>query len=377
MKRKTTTDPKVDDSQTAQQPQPTPRYDCIKLGIDWHARQFHVARIIDNAAPEPAQRFTPEAFLKWAKKQMALAREVHSCYEAGAGGFVLHRQLSELGVKNLVVTPRKLDPHQRGVQNDKLDARELAMDLDAYVRGNDKRLRVVFVPTPEQEQRRAESRQRQQLREKRLALAAQGRSLLLGQGWHESNQWWKPLRWLKLKTLVPEWLLALLENYRAHIQALEATVARLHRQIEKTAPALRPKGLGALSLAEVEREVGDFTRFKNRKAPGSYTGLCGGVSASDQKVYDLSITKAGNRRLRAMLVEIAWRWVFHQPQSRAVQRWRASLLSPGAHRRGRKRAIIALARQVFVDLWRWQTGRCTPEQLGWIMMGAVACPAAS
>ena len=92
------------------------------------------------------------------------------------------------------------------------------------------------------------------------------------------------------------------------------------------------------------------------------------MSASDTKLHDLSITKAGNRRLRTMLVEAAWRWVFHQPQSRTVQRWSGVLLQRDAHVRGRKRAIVAVARQLFVDLWRWQTGRATPEQLGWIMM---------
>jgi len=111
-----------------------PRYDCIKLGIDWHARQYRVARIIDNAAPEPAQRFKPHEFLLWAKKQLGRAKTVKSCYEAGAGGYVLHRQLVELGVDNMVVTARKLDPNNRGVQTDKTDARDLVMDLDRFSR---------------------------------------------------------------------------------------------------------------------------------------------------------------------------------------------------------------------------------------------------
>src|SRR5688572_24407165 len=169
--KKNRTTPRTENPQTGtQQEKTTPRYDCIKLGIDWHARQYRVVRIIDNAAPEPAQRFTPEGFLRWLPQQLAQAKEVMSCYEAGAGGFVLHRQLAALGVKNLVVTPRKLDSNQRGVQTDKTDARDLAMDLDRYVRGNDKALRVVFVPSPEQEQRRAQTRQRRQLQQKRLAL---------------------------------------------------------------------------------------------------------------------------------------------------------------------------------------------------------------
>lgn len=355
-----------------QQKNATPRYDCIKLGIDWHARQYRVARIIDNAAPEPAQRFTPEAFLRWAQQQLTQAKVVVSCYEAGAGGFVLHRQLIALGILNLVVAPRKLDRNQRGVKTDKTDARDLVMDLDRYRRGNDKALRVVFVPTVEQEQSRVQSRQRQQLQQKRLALAAQGRSLLLAQGYRESNQWWKAGRWTQLQKILPRWLIEALEIWRNLIIPFDEAMARLQRQLQRAAPRGLPKGLGAMSYEEIVREVGDFGRFKNRKAPGSYTGLCGGVSASDDKVKDLSITKAGNRRLRTMLIEAAWRWVFYQPQCPAVQRWRAVLLEPAAHRRGRKRAIVALARQLFVDLWRWQTGRVTPQQLGWRMSNATA-----
>ncbi len=350
-----------------QQENATPRYDCIKLGIDWHARQYRVARIIDNAGPEPAQRFSPEDFLRWAQQQLTQAKVVVSCYEAGAGGFVLHRQLLALGILNLVVAPRKLDRNHRGVKTDKTDAHDLVMELDRYQRGNDKALRVVFVPSMEQERRRVQSRQRQQLQQKRLALAAQGRSLLLAQGFGESNQWWKAGRWSQLQKILPDWLIETLEVWRPLIICFDQAMVRLQRLLQRAAPRNLPKGLGALSYEEIVREVGDFGRFKNRKAPGSYTGLCGGVSASADKVQDLSITKAGNRRLRTMLIEAAWRWVFHQPQCPAVQRWRAVLLEPAAHRRGRKRAIVALARQLFVDLWRWQTGRVTPQQLGWRM----------
>lgn len=346
-----------------------PVYDCIKLGIDWHAHHYRVVRIIDNGAPEAAQRFHPEAFQRWAKEQLGKAKIVSSCYEAGAGGFVLHRQLAALGIQNLVVTPRKLDPHGRGVQNDKTDARDLAMDLDRYVRGNDKALRVVHVLTPEQERKRAQTRLRKQLQQKRLAFATQGRMLLLGQGWRVSNQWWQPRRWPKLKPTIPEWIAEMLEIFRKHILELDADCTKLCRVIEKAAPKVRPKGMGALTFEEITREVGDFTRFKNRKAPGGYAGLSGGVSTSAKSEIDLPITKAGNKRLRTILIEAAWRWIMYQPQCPLIQRWREQLHHK-AHRRGRKRAVVAIARQLFVDIWRWQTGRVTPEQLGWVMTEA-------
>ena len=82
------------------------------------------------------------------------------------------------------------------------------------------------------------------------------------------------------------------------------------------------------------------------------------------------LTKAGNRRLRTDLVELAWRLLLYQPKYYLVKKWKPVLLNPKAHARARKRAIIAFARQLLIDLWRWQTGRRTPEQLGWVMTEA-------
>ena len=345
-----------------------PVYETIKLGIDWHARQYRVVRLVDGAGPEPAQRFSPEAFLLWVSKQIKSARKVYSCYESGAGGFVLHRQLTELGVMNYVVAARKLDRDHPGVQTDALDARELAMDLDRYVRGNPKALRVVYVPSPEQEQRRQQVRQRTQLREHRLSLAAQGRSLLLAQGWVVSNRWWKKRPWEVLTPRLPAWIIERLEIFRRLILALEEEIKALTQTIEQSAGSQRPKGMGALTSEQIEREVCDWQRFKNRKSAGSYAGLAGGVSASGPYQCDLPITKAGNVRLRTALIELAWRWVVYQPQSKLVQRWGKVLLSPQAHKRARKRAIIALSRALFVELWRWKTGRKKVEDLGWVMV---------
>ena len=82
------------------------RAGVIKLGLDVHASSIVVVRQIDGQAAQPAQRFTPEQFLVFAKRQTALADAVHSCYEAGPFGYVLHRQLTALGLDNVVVRPR-------------------------------------------------------------------------------------------------------------------------------------------------------------------------------------------------------------------------------------------------------------------------------
>jgi len=338
------------------------RIQQLKLGVDWHADHYRVARMCDGQSPQPAQRFTPAGFLAFVEKQRTLADQVFVVYEAGPGGFHLHRQLTALGVTAFVVHPVKLDPQHKGVVTDKTDARELTLKLDRHLGGNLKAMSVVRVPTPAEEQRRALSRQREQLRRERQRLAAQGRSLCLTQGLRLRGEWWS-------QTLtVPEWLTPRLDVWRKLIAAVEEQLDELTKQVEALAPKVRPKGLGPLTLGSLLAELCDWSRFQNRKQIGSYTGLCGGVSSSGQSHCDLSITKAGNARVRWTLIELAWRMVQFQPQSQAVQRWKHALLNPKAAARQKKRALVALARQLAVDLWRWQTGRVTPEQLGWVMI---------
>lgn len=334
----------------------------LKLGVDWHADHFRVVRMCDGQSPQPAQRFIPATFLSFVQKQLTQAEQVFVVYEAGPGGFHLYRQLTALGVTVYVVHPVKLDPQHKGVVTDKTDARELTLKLDRYLGGNLKAMSVVRVPTAAEEQRRVLSRQREQLRRERQRLAAQGRSLCLTQGIRLRGPWWS-------QTLsLPEWLTPRLEVWRKLIAAVEEQLDTLTQQVEALAPKERPKGLGPLTLGTLLAELCDWSRFKNRKQIGSYTGLCGGVSSSGQSHCDLSITKAGNARLRWTLIELAWRMVLYQPQSQAVQRWKHVLLNPKAAARQKKRALVALARQLAVDLWRWQTGKVTPAQLGWVMI---------
>jgi len=341
----------------------------LKLGLDVHAESIMVVRILDNSAPQPAQKFTPAKFMVWIKKQLSLVEQVHSCYEAGPFGYGLHRDLVALGVSNLVVQPVCLDAQRKGVNHDKSDAKELALRLDRYVSGNTHALATVRVPTPEEEQRRIESRQREQLKREVQRVAAQGRGLLLTQGWREKKGWWEPRRWEQLQTQLPVWLVERLECFRRVLKVLTSERDAATTALEQSAPAHRPKGLGGLSYEVVEREVGDWHRFENRRQVGSYTGLCGGISASGPSLHLLSITKHGNVRLRTALVELAWRLVVWQPQSGLVRKWWRVLGNPKATKAAKKKAIVALARQMAVDLWRWRTGRATPETFGWTMVG--------
>lgn len=344
----------------------------LKLGLDVHADSIVVVRILDHSGPQPAQKFTPTKFLAWIKTQLPLAEAVHSCYEAGPFGYGLHRALVALGVRNLVTQPVCLDPQHKGVNHDKSDARELAQRLDRYVAGNVHALATVRVPTPAEEEKRIASRQREQFKREVKRVAAQGRSLLLTQGFREKGSWWQATRWAALQPKLPAWLVVPLEAFRRVLVSLQAELAAATTALEQAAPAVRPKGLGGLSYETVEREVGDWERFQNRRQVGSYTGLCGGVSSSGRVTHLLSITKHGNVRLRTALVELAWRLVVWQRECVLVKKWWPVLGHPRATKAAKKKAIVAMARQMAVDLWRWRTGRIKPEQLGWAMVGPAA-----
>ena len=159
----------------------------------------------------------------------------------------------------------------------------------------------------------------------------------------------------------------LLSNSQTILIALEEKIRALTAQLQGAAAAKQPRGLGLLSSVVIDREVGNWDRFKNRGRVGSYTGLCPGEYSSGKTRLQSCVTKHGNPRLRAALVEAAWRLVRFQPEYRAVKKWK-HLLAKGALATGaaRKKAIVAVARQLAVDLWRIRTGRLSAEKLGLI-----------
>ena len=336
----------------------------ILLGLDVHAETIVVVRQVDGGMPQPAQKFSWPRLLDWVQRQRSEAAVVWTCYEAGPFGFGLHRQLEALGVKNLVVCARNWDEGATGVKTDKSDARALCVRLALYAAGNPGVFSVVRIPTPEQEQARAQTRLRDQLRRTRQRSEAQGRSLLLAQGYRVIGRWWQAQAWLKLSGSLPQWLVELLEPLRECILLAHQKTRHLTQAVEAAAPSSLPFGFGALSNEIIAREIGDWSRFSNRRQIASYTGLCPGEHSSGGSRRQGPITKHGNPRLRHVLIETAWRLVRYQPGYRAVQRWNSILCVPGFTSSARKKAIVAVARQLAIDLWRIATGRVTARELG-------------
>lgn len=341
----------------------TSKAKSIKLGIDVHADSYRVVRQVDHATPQPAQKFAPDAFLAWARKQLELAEEVHSCYEAGPFGYGLHRQLEQMGIHNVVVRPQDWDEFHKGVKTDKTDALALAQRLSRYVDGNHKELAVVRVPTVEQELARSQSRQREQLMSHRLRLEAQGRSLLLFNGIRIKGRWWHPLPWLKLQSQLSHELLELLAVLHRLLMTVQGELEQATGRLEQAATP-QPCGVGALTSQVLEREILDWGRFKNRRQVASLTGMCPGVHSSGGRSRSGPITKHGNRRIRTALIELAWRSVRFQPEYPPLKRWRPVLLNSRATGAQKKKAIVALGRRLAIDLWRINTGRSTAARLG-------------
>jgi len=336
----------------------------IKLGIDVHQEFYVVVMQEGGSNPKPPQRFGKEAFLQWAAKLKSQgAAEVHAVYEACGFGFSLQRQLRALSIQCYVVCPQKLDEANKRVKTDSLDAKALCLRLDRFVQGNRDALALVRVPSEAEEQSRALHRQREQLVKARKQLEAQGRSLLVNHGIEPVKNWWKPRTFVALQ--VPHWMKELLVNTQPILVALQEKIRALTVQLQSAAAPEQPRGLGAMSSVIIDREIGDWHRFNNRRQIASYTGLCPGEYSSGHTRLQSCVTKHGNPRLRAALVELAWRLVRFQPNYKPIIKWKAVLrhgaLATGA---ARKKAIVAVARQLSIDLWRLRTGRLTAQQLG-------------
>src|SRR5579862_1305088 len=177
--------------------------ELIKLGVDTHAGQYTIARMLDHQGIQPTQSMSPEAFLKFLAKQKSLARRVVMVYEAGPYGYSLYRQAVELGVECLVCAPERLSRGRKRV-NDKIDARELLSLLDRHLAGNSTALRLVRPPTLQQEMSRRQARERNTHRKERQRWMARGRSLLHTLGIARPGKWWELDRYEQLGQLLSQ-----------------------------------------------------------------------------------------------------------------------------------------------------------------------------
>jgi transposase len=347
------------------QPLPTavidPGKPMLKLGLDVHLEFIMAVAQKDHANPHAPRKFTRDQLVTQAKKWVAEGFQVFCVQESCGFGFVLHRELVAAGAQSFLITPIALNGRRK---TDKLDARALCLRLSRWLDGNREELAPIRIPSQTEQRQREGTRRRKFLAGAIRSLANRGHSQV-SEYCHAQlpHRWWGPRNWPKLTPLDP-WVLGVLARLRELILGLEAQLAQLEAELlARVKDQVTPKGLGDMTLVTLDGEVCDWRRFSNRKQVGSYTGCCPGEHSSGNQRRVGGIDRMGNGRVRALLVEAVWRFLQWQPHWKAAAKMKAKL---GAGTAMKKKTVIALARQLAIDLWRWRTGRCTMEELGWI-----------
>jgi transposase len=347
------------------QPLPTATIDATKprlaLGLDVHLEFIMAVAQKDHTSPHAPRKFSRAELVAYVRTLVTEGHQVFCVQEACGFGFVLHRELMAAGAQSFLITPISLNSKRK---TDKLDARALCLRLSRWLEGNRDELAPIRIPSLKEQQQREGTRRRKFLGRQIRALANRGHGQV-AEYCHVQlpSRWWGARNWMKLSVL-DEWVLGVLTKLRAIILAMEEQLQALETElIGRVKEQPRPKGLGAITLVTLDGEVCDWGRFNNRKQIGSYTGCCPGEHSSGGKQRLGGIDRMGNERVRGLLVEAVWRFLLWQPQWRAAQKMKIKL-TEGAGMK--KKTVVALARQLAVDLWRWRTGRATMEDLGWV-----------
>jgi transposase len=347
------------------QPLPTavidPAKPMLKLGLDVHLEFIMAVVQKDHGNPQAPRKFTRSQLVAQVQQWAAAGVQVFCVEESCGFGFVLHREFVAAGGQSFLITPIALNGQRK---TDKLDARALCLRLSRWLDGNRDELAPIRIPSEAEQRLREGTRRRKFLAGAIRSLANRGHSQV-AEYCHAQlpHRWWGPRNWQKLAALDP-WVLGVLAQLRELIVAMEAQLQTLEAELVARVQAqVKPKGLGDLTLVTLEGEVCDWRRFSNRKQVGSYTGCCPGEHSSGNTRRVGGIDRLGNGRVRALLVEAVWRFLLWQPNWRAAAKMKTKL---GAGTAMKKKTVIALARQLAIDLWRWRTGRCTLAELGWV-----------
>jgi transposase len=310
-----------------------------------------------------------------AKKRFGLAEDapVHSCYEAGRDGFWLHRFLESQKINNEVVDSSSIEVKRRGRRRktDDLDAGKLLSMLIRWRQGESKVWSVVQVPSVADEDRRQLHRDLLELKAERTQHTNRIKGLLAGCGLAVSidanfAEVLAKLRTWDGQAVPPELQQRLLREHErwqlVDRQIKDLTNERARRirtskdpSVVKVRQLLRLRGIGANSAWLYVMEFFGWRRIRNRKQLASLAGLTPTPHQSGDSDHEQGISKAGNRRLRTMAVEIAWCWLHYQPAS-ALSQWYQQRFAKGSSRQ-RRIGIVALARKLLVALWRFlETG---------------------
>lgn len=315
-----------------------------------------------------------------AKRRFALpvAVRVLSCYEAGRDGFWLHRALTQQAVENLVVDSASIEVNRRArrAKSDRLDVRKLLTMLLRYDAGERRVWSVVRVPTPVEEDRRHVHRELMRTKRDRARVTNRIKGLLASQGvplatLQDVTAQLPAIRTWDGTPLLPglvarldrEW--AKVTMLTAQIRALQATRRALLRTdaadpaVAQVRQLLALRAIGPESAWLYVMEFFSWRQFHNRREIGALAGLTPTPYQSGDLQHEQGISKAGNRHIRAMAIEIAWAWLHYQPTS-ALARWYTTRFGHGSSR-VRRIGIVALARKLLIALWQYLETGVPPE----------------
>lgn len=312
------------------------------------------------------------------KEHFKLGEEarVVSCYEAGRDGFWLHRYMAKQGIENLVVDPSSIEVNRRKrrAKTDRIDGKKLLTLLMRYSWGEKKAWSVVRVPGVEQEDGRQLHREIETLKKERTIHCNRIRSFLKLQGVNEVEprrgdfcRWVDEVRiWdgSELPCAVKERMKREHERLmvvQGQIRDLESKREERIRQggERRILQMMKLKGIGIESAWKWDKEFFAWRQFRNGKEVGALSGLSPTPYDSGQSRIEQGISKAGNRRVRAMAIEIAWIWIRFQPGSKHTL-WFNKRYAHGS-KRMRRIGIVAVARKVLIDVWRFVDQGIIPQ----------------
>ncbi|MEW5995760.1 MAG: IS110 family transposase, partial [Candidatus Zixiibacteriota bacterium] len=302
---------------------------------------------------------------------------VLSCYEAGRDGFWLHRYLYAHGVANVIVDSASIEINRRRrrAKTDRLDVGKLLLMLMRYHFGERKVWRIITVPNEEVEDRRQFHRELADLKVERTSHINRIKGLLSGQGIClsitsdfldslDTVRLWngKPLPPGLHSRLEREFKRILLLNQQiAELEAYRRKIIRTSQlpSIQQVRQLMRLKGIGINSAWLFVMEFFSWRAFHNRREVGALAGLTSTPFQSGGTSHEQGISKAGNRHIRAIAIEIAWGWLRFQPNSK-LSRWYQQRFAQGSSRL-RRIGIVALARKLLIELWRYLETGIPPE----------------
>jgi transposase len=305
---------------------------------------------------------------------------IRCCYEAGRDGFWLHRLLTSWGIDNLVVDPASIEVNRRArrTKTDRVDLEMLLSKLRQH-HGGERVWKVVRVPDQQAEGGRHLHREAERLKKERSAQVNRIKGLLFAQGirLEQLNLKGWPAQVAGFRTFdgqpLAEDLRGELQRAGARLALLASQLKELEKEQDRRVRAVgesggplamvrqlrQLKGIGRVAAWVFVMEFFGWRQFRNGKQVGALAGLTGTPYASGDTHREQGISKAGNRRVRSLAVEISWLWLRYQPDS-ALSRWFRERFG-GTGKRHRRVGIVALARKLLVALWRYLETGLLPE----------------